>query len=281
MQTLLVTTHDLEKYLPDPDWIILDCRFDLANPGWGKDSYIAGHIPGAAYVSLNEDLSGTVTKKTGRHPLPDAKSFATICAQWGISPESQVVIYDTSSGSMAARLWWMLRALGHNKAAILDGGYAKWLSDRLPVETGEIIPTPSDFKYAAIFNPELFIDTAGVLSVLNRTGWKLIDVRAPERFLAELEPIDLIAGHIPGAVNRFHSLNLTHEGLFKNASLLKSEFTDLLAGVDPKHTIIYCGSGVTSCHTIFAMEVAGIKGARLYVGSWSEWIRDISRPRIP
>ncbi len=277
----LIDTITLLKHIDDPDWLSFDCRFDLFNPDWGYGNYLLGHIPRAVYVNLNTELSGTVTDTTGRHPLPDAVSFTRACANWGIEPQKSVVVYDTSGGSMASRMWWMLRAIGHDKVYLLDGGYAKWSAEGMPTQAGKQVNPGTTFLYEPHFNPDSYFSTTQVLDIINQDGWKLLDVRSPERFRGENEPIDKIAGHIPRAFNRFHAESLNPSGTFKPSTELKKEFEEILSGIDPDHIIVYCGSGVTSCHTLVAMEAAGLKGARLYTGSWSEWIRDPERPRIP
>jgi thiosulfate/3-mercaptopyruvate sulfurtransferase len=278
----LASVETLASHLNDPDWQIFDCRFDLNNLNWGFTQYQAGHIPGAIYVHLNEDLSGKITSKTSRHPLPDPEAFAKKCAAWGIRPEKQVVVYDHAGGSFADRLWWMLRAIGHHQAAVLDGGYPKWVAESQPVSQGIEEPKGTGSRLAGIpFNPKLLMDADGVESILNDPAYRLIDARAPERFSGAVEPLDPIPGHIPGAINRYYGLDLNPDGTFKSADVLRAEFQSLLDGISPDNVIVYCGSGVTSCHLLVAMELAGIKGARLYAGSWSEWCRNPARPRFP
>lgn len=277
----LIETFMLLEHIDDLDWLTFDCRFDLFSPEWGYENYLLGHIPRAVYVNLSSELSGPITATTGRHPLPDAVSFTQACANWGIEPQKTVVVYDTSGGSMASRMWWMLRAIGHDKVHLLDGGYAKWAAEGMPVQVSEQVNSRTTFHYEPHYNPDSYFGTSQVLDAIKQDGWRLLDVRSPERFRGENEPIDKIAGHIPGAVNRFHGASLTSSGTFKPSTELKKEFEEILPEIDPDHTIVYCGSGVTSCHTVLAMEAAGLKGARLYTGSWSEWIRDPERPHIP
>jgi len=280
-QTILATEL-LAGHLNDPDWLIFDCRFDLTNPNWGFTDYQKGHIPGAVYVNLNDDLAGPVTPQTGRHPLPDPAIFAQKCAAWGITASSQVVIYDLNGGGYAGRFWWMLRAIGFSNAALLDGGLPKWVKENRPLATGVESPNKTTNSIAPIpFDPSRWINSNEILKLVNSKSHLLIDARAPERFKGEVEPIDTVAGHIPDAVNRFYGLNLTEDGTFKSPETLRAEFQTILNGIRPEDAIVTCGSGVTSCHHILAMEIAGIPGARLYPGSWSEWIRDLSRPRIP
>lgn len=278
----LVSTETLANHLNDPDWLIFDCRFDLANPDWGFSQYQAGHIPGAVYVHLNEDLSGKATPKTGRHPLPDPDAFARKCSSWGIIPDKQVVVYDTAGGSFGDRLWWMLRASGHDRVAILDGNFPKWLAENRPLSVGIENPRPKQGEIVAVpFNPNWIVNADEVKNTLGDPGYLLIDARAPERFSGAIELIDPVAGHIPGAINRYYGMDLNPDGTFKSPEILRAEFQSLLQGVALENTVVYCGSGVTSCHLLVAMELAGLKGARLYTGSWSEWCRDPSRPKYP
>jgi thiosulfate/3-mercaptopyruvate sulfurtransferase len=275
----LVSAEMLAEHLNDPNWLVFDCRFDLVAPDWGYLNYQSGHIPGAVYVHLNDDLSGPVTPKTGRHPLPETGIFASKIDYWGISPGKQVIVYDQGGGSFAGRLWWMLRASGHDGAALLDGGLPKWLADNYPISIGVEIPRAhSSWLPEISFDQRLWVKAEEVLNFIQDPKNVLIDARAPERFSGEVEPIDPIAGHIPGAVNRFNGLDLNPDGTFKSPEVLREEFLALLKGTPPENAIIYCGSGVTSCHLLAAMEIAGLKGARLYAGSWSEWIRDPDRP---
>ncbi len=280
--TLLVPTGEMARHLQDENWLIFDCRFDLAQPEWGFSDYQNGHIPGAVYVHLNEDLSGPITPATGRHPLPDPQAFAARRAQWGIGPGKQVVVYDRTGGSFADRLWWLLKATGHENVALLDGGYTKWEAEKRPASTGIELPRhPIPQPFAGPFDSRMWANAEEVERVRENPAYRLIDARAAERYNAESEPIDPVAGHIPGAINRFNGLNLNPDGTFKSPDQLRLEFGQLLGPVKPENVIVYCGSGVTSIHHLVAMQVAGMKGARLYPGSWSEWIRDPNRPRFP
>ncbi len=279
---LLVSTEELARHLHDENWLLFDCRFDLANPEWGFTDYQASHIPGAVYVHLNEDLSGPVTPATGRHPLPDSHVFSAKLAKWGVGPGKQVVVYDRTGGSFAGRLWWMLKATGHNDAALLDGGFAKWEAEKRPLANGIEMPlNPISKLFSRPFDPRMWVTAEEVNKVKENPEYRLVDARAPERYNAEIEPIDPVAGHIPGAINRFNGLNLKPDGTFKSPGELRREFAELLGQVRPENVIVYCGSGVTSVHHLVAMQIAGIKGARLYPGSWSEWIRDPNRSRFP
>jgi len=276
MVSTIISTEDLEKRLTDPDWVIVDCRFDLSNPDWGFAEYQKSHIPGAVYAHLDRDLSGPAGKETGRHPLPDLELFASRLGSWGIGAGKQVVVYDTNGGAYAARLWWMLRFLGHPAAAVLDGGFPKWQQEGRSVRAGVEQRAPAQFSPQPDWG---MVVTADEVEQIRRSpDHRLIDARAPERFRGEVEPIDPVAGHIPGAVNRFHGSNLSPDGALLPAGTLRSQFMDLLGGVPPQNAVVYCGSGVTSCHHLLAMEIAGLPGARLYAGSWSEWITDRTRP---
>jgi len=276
----LVSTEQLAAALDDPDWVIFDCRFELSTPDWGFADYLKGHIPGAIYVDLNKDLASPPNFSTGRHPLPDAQEFGRKCAAWGVSQQSQVVVYDHGGGSFAGRMWWMLRALGHNRTALLDGGLPKWKAENRPLSMGsEQARSSVLLEVGTQFNPESWLTSQELERLIDNPSFVVIDGRSVDRYRGENEVIDPIAGHIPGAVNRFHGLDLTENGTFKPADVLRTEFQSLLDGVPPQNAIVYCGSGVTSCHLLAAMEIAGLKGARLYAGSWSEWIRDPKRPR--
>ena len=274
---LLISAEDLYTHYRESGWVIVDCRFNLKQPEWGLKSYRDGHIPGAVYADLDRDLAAPVIPgKTGRHPLPEIQKFADLLGEWGIGNDSQVVVYDTVSGAFAARLWWMLRFLGHSAAAVLDGGYQKWTQKGYPVSQGDEHPNPRSFQSHP--HPEMIADAFEVDRIRQRSDYRVIDARAPERYRGEVEPIDPVAGHIPGAVNRFHGDNLGPDGTFNSPDRLREEFMKLLGGIPADHSVVYCGSGVTSCHHLIAMEVAGLKPGKLYPGSWSEWITDPNRP---
>jgi len=253
---------------------VFDCRHDLAKPDLGEEQYRQAHIPGALFAHLDRDLSAPKTGRNGRHPLPDRGAFIAWLGQQGLKPSDQVVCYDAGSGAIAARLWWMLRWIGHEAVAVLDGGLAKWFAEGRPV-TAEVS------RYARSTYP---VKQAGAAAVdieeveANRERMLLIDARAPARYRGEQEPIDPVAGHIPGASNRFNSDNLSPHGTFKPASELKKDFLKIIGDRSPGEVVHYCGSGVSACHNVLAMEVAGLPGARLYAGSWSEWSADPKRP---
>lgn len=275
-ETLLVTTEELARHLDDPDWIVIDTRHELTNPETGPRLYAEGHIPGARFMHVDRDLSGPRTGKNGRHPLPDLGEFAARLNELGIGPGKQVVAYDDSGGSYAVRLWWMLRWLGHDKVAILDGGFGLWVKEGRPV--GREVPPPRK----GAFEPRPHLGETVDVHFLERFSpspqVKVVDARAAERFAGKQEPIDPVAGHVPGAVNRFWKDNLEPDGRFKQAARLRAEFDTLLAGLRPEQVVHMCGSGVTACHNLFAMELAGLAGSKLYPGSWSEWCADPSRP---
>jgi thiosulfate/3-mercaptopyruvate sulfurtransferase len=273
----LVDTATLAAELDRPGLVVVDCRFNLADPRAGEDAYLAGHIPGAIYAHLDRELADRSKRDRGRHPLPHASEFCTRLGRWGISPKSRVVVYDGADGAYAARLWWMLRLLGHEQVAVLDGGYAAWVQERRRVD--QAVPRPTQAVYNARFDIAQVVSTAVVAARMAGVGSPLIDARAPERFRGDVEPIDAVAGHIPGAVNRHYALNLDAVGRFKAPDVLAAEFTALLQGARPQDVIHMCGSGVTSCHNLLAMEHAGLHGSRIYVGSWSEWIAEGGRAR--
>ncbi|HKE88117.1 MAG TPA: sulfurtransferase [Vicinamibacterales bacterium] len=276
MHTTLVSTSQLASHLAD--WATVDCRFDLHDEAWGRDQYLASHIPGAVYANLNDDLSGPRTGRNGRHPLPALEALASTLGRLGISNDTQVVAYDQDSGMYASRLWWLLRFAGHRAAAVLDGGWTTWTREGRPTHSGQEQRRPVIFTPGTpLEEPVLIDETAAAVRDHQRV---LVDARAPERYEGRVEPIDRVPGHIPGAVNRFFKDNLTQDGTFKPPDTLREQFTKVLAGHEPTQAILYCGSGVTACHNVLAMEHAGLHGARLYPGSWSEWSSDPSRPIV-
>ncbi len=272
----LVTTEDLAAHLDDPNWVILDCRFTLTDTGAGRRAYEKAHIPGARYVHLDDDLAAPVGDTTGRHPLPDPHVLTEKLSGWGIGANKQVVVYDDSFGTIAVRLWWMLRWLGHPGVALLDGGYPKWLREKHPVDAE--VPAPNPGACACLPEPTQIVDAGDVLQA-SRTGEQIIiDSRDDRRFSGESEPLDLVAGHVPGAINYPFDENLDIDGTFLPPEALRENYQALLNGRPAWQVIHMCGSGVTTCHNILAMEIAGLSGSRLYPGSWSEWITDPSRP---
>jgi len=274
--TTLVSAEETAAHLNDPEWVICDCRHDLADYSAGYRSYRNGHIPGARFLHVDVDLSGPKTGLTGRHPLPHPATFCLRLGALGIDNSKQVVAYDDSGGAYAARLWWMLRWVGHTRVAVLDGGWAAWQRAGLPLTVAQPAIEPAAFNSRV--QPQAAVDSAQVAAHLQSREMQVIDARAPERYRGENETLDPVAGHIPGAINRFFRLNLGEDGRFKPAAALKTEFAAMLNGQSPDAVIHQCGSGVTACHNLLAMEVAGLTGSRLYPGSWSEWISDRRRP---
>jgi thiosulfate/3-mercaptopyruvate sulfurtransferase len=275
-EKLLVTTDELAQHLADPDWVVIDTRHDLGNPDRGPAAYAEGHIPGAYFMHVDHDLAGPKTGKNGRHPLPNLDEFARKLNERGVAPGRQVVVYDDMGGNYAVRLWWMLRWLGHDKVALLDGGYPKWATEQRPIAR----EVPASRAGSFIPRPHLgsAVDVSFVERFAGSPGMKLVDARVAERFTGQQETIDPVAGHVPGAANRFWKENLDGDGRFKPAARLRAEFDSLLGGLDPSQVVHMCGSGVTACHNIFAMELAGLPGSKLYPGSWSEWCAEPSRP---
>jgi thiosulfate/3-mercaptopyruvate sulfurtransferase len=272
MYTTLISTDALTVDR-DGSWAVIDCRFDLQSEDWGRDQYQASHIPGAVYAHLKDDLSGPSTGRNGRHPWPTLSAMTTTFSGMGIGPSTQVVVYDQDSGMFAARLWMMLRSMGHDAVAVLDGGWAKWVKEGRPTRSGS--ESAREQMFVAHPRPELIADLETVIAAHDAL---LVDARAPERFSGQTETIDRAAGHIPGAVNRFYKQNIAEDGTFRDASSLRADFERVLAGRAPTDSIMYCGSGVTACHNLLALEHAGLTGARLYPGSWSEWSADPKRP---
>jgi thiosulfate/3-mercaptopyruvate sulfurtransferase len=274
MYTTLVRTDVLASHLAE--WAIVDCRFDLQNERWGRDQYRAAHVPGAVYASMNDDLSGARSGTNGRHPLPAIDALAATFGRLGIDRTTQVVAYDQDAGSYASRCWWLLRYLGHDAVAVLDGGWARWVREGRPTRSGEESRPAATFQAAV--RPALTVDVDDVVSRVNAGAALLIDARAPERFEGQSETIDRVAGHIPGAVNHFFKTNLGADGTMRPPESLRADFEQLLGSQTSADAVMYCGSGVTACHNLLAMEHAGLRGARLFVGSWSEWSSDPSRP---
>jgi len=274
----LIGCSDLAPHLEDTDWAILDCRFDFRNPAWGEEQYSSGHIPGALYAHMERDLALPVTPTSGRHPLPGPDQLAAVFSRWGISPGVQVVAYDDVGGGYAARAWWCLNYLSHTAAAILDGGWQAWRELGLPVRSGREERAPSVFSGSP--RPEMKVEVEGMVYLTRARDHLTVDSRSPERYLGLLEEFDPVAGHIPGAVNIPWSGNLDSRGRFLPAETLRKRFQERLKNLPPSSAVFYCGSGVTACHNILAMAHAGLEGARLYPGSWSEWIRDTTRPMV-
>ena len=277
MFSTLVSTEILAAYLTDPGWRVFDCRHDLANPALGAQQYAKAHLSGASFAHLDRDLSAPKTGTNGRHPLPDPAVFVAWLGRLGLNPGDQVVAYDAGNGTMAARLWWMLRWVGHENVAVLDGGFEQWLVEGRPTTTEVVAFAPSGYRGTPRSAAQ--VDAAFVASHLEIGDTMLLDARAPVRFRGEAESIDPVAGRIPGARNRFCAANLAPDNRFKRAEDLRKEFGALLGDRAPQEIVHYCGSGVAACHNALAMEIAGFPGSRIYAGSWSEWIADPRRPQ--
>lgn len=272
----LVSTDELARHLDDPNWIAFDCRHDLAEPGAGERDYARSHVPGARFLHVDRDLAGPRSGKNGRHPLPDPEVFIAKLGAAGVDNGKQVIVYDAQGGAMCARLWWMLRFwLGHDACAVLDGGWGKWLREGHPT-TSEIPVILAATLHATA--RDVAVDARFVLAAMGSSRCLLLDARAPERYRGDAETIDPVAGHVPGARNRFFRDNLAPDGTFKPAAALRAEYESLLNGVAPGNVVHHCGSGVSACHNVLAMAHAGFAPGRLYVGSWSEWCADPSRP---
>jgi thiosulfate/3-mercaptopyruvate sulfurtransferase len=269
----LISVDSLAASLAEPHLVIVECRASLQDPQAGRNSYAQGHLPRAAFADLLEDLSGPIELgRTGRHPLPELDAFVGRVRAWGIGNSSRVVVYDDAGGAFAARLWWMLRWLGHDAVALLDGGFQAWVAAGKPLTSEVALRPVGDFTPAP--RPHLL---ARVGELLQSAPRKLFDARAPERFRGDVEPIDAVAGHIPGAENLPFAENL-RDGHFRPPAELRARFDAALAGTPPEEAVVYCGSGVTACHDVLAFAHAGLPLPRLYAGSWSEWITDPSRP---
>ena len=275
MYSTIIPTDTLASHMDD-SWVIVDCRYDLRDEAWGSAQYRVGHIPGAVYASLSHDLAAPRSDTSGRHPLPCAETMEATFGRLGISLGTQVVIYDQDAGMYASRMWWMLRYMGHDGAAVVDGGWAKWVREGRPVQPGE------ESRPVAVFSgrrrKELRLIVGQVAATLGDPSVLLVDARAPERFEGKSEPLDRTPGHIPGAVNHFYKRNVTDEGVMLPVETLREQFAELLGDLSPDQVVMYCGSGVTACQNLLAMEHAGLSGTKLYPGSWSEWSSDPARP---
>ena len=277
--TTLISPAELAANLGKPNWAIIDCRFSLADTEAGRRNYLAGHIPGAIYAHLDEALSGKyVAGKTGRHPLPAVEAFSQTLSRWGIDDTVQVVVYDDSGGMVAGRVWWMLRWLGHDAVAVLDGDWRAWKAEMGAEQATQGSEQREPRTFVAKVRPEMLASLAEVEAEVADPKRRLLDARAEDRFRGENETIHPRAGHIPGAVCAYFAGNLTPEGRFQSPAFLHQRFQSLLGEVPPEQAIFYCGSGVSACNNLLAMEVAGLPGGRLYVGSWSEWSGNPDRP---
>jgi thiosulfate/3-mercaptopyruvate sulfurtransferase len=275
---MLISTTELSAHLNDPQWIIFDCRHDLFDLAKGERQYREGHLPGAHFASIDTDLSGEKTGANGRHPLPAPAAFAAFLARNGVTENSHIVAYDDVGGQFASRLWWMARWIGLINVYLLDGGIGKWVADGRPLSTTVPVAAPAALRGRA--DPLLVWTSAEILAHLEDPAFVLIDARAPERYRGDVEPIDPVAGHIPGAINRFYKQNLNTDLTMRPSAELRDEFLQILSGRTAGSVLHQCGSGVTACMNIFAMEYAGLGGSKLYAGSWSEWIADPARPVV-
>ncbi|QOL50079.1 sulfurtransferase [Massilia litorea] len=279
MYTTLISAADLAAHIDDPDWVVVDCRHDLADLAFGRAAYAAGHLPHALFADMETELSGEKRGEDGafrgRHPLPSKDALVDTLRRWGVNDSTQVVAYDAHGGMYAARLWWLLRWIGHEASAVLDGGLPAWQALGQPLSADP--PEPRRSGSIALHAP--FVPTVTVAEVLENIETEkrtVVDARAADRFRGENETIDPVGGHIPGAKNRFFKDNLHNDGRFKAPEQLREEFSGVID--DPEKAIMQCGSGVTACHNLLALEVAGMPGAALYPGSWSEWSSDPARP---
>lgn len=273
----LVTCATLAEHVDDAGWVICDCRHQLVDATYGERAYAEGHLPGAHFLHVDRDLSAPMNGHNGRHPLPDPEVLAARLTRLGISRQVQVVVYDDADGMFAGRLWWLLRWIGHERVAVLDGGIRRWLKEERPLSR-QLPSLPAQPSSLPVALRPWVVSADEVLGNLRAPRFCVVDARAPDRFRGENETIDPVGGHIPGARNRFFRDNLDGDGLFLAAEQLRREYLTLLDGYAPGDVVMQCGSGVTACHNLLAMEVAGLPGARLYAGSWSEWCSDPARP---
>jgi thiosulfate/3-mercaptopyruvate sulfurtransferase len=278
MYTTLISATELASHIDDQDWVVVDCRHDLVNLAAGRDGYAVAHLPHAVFADMETELSGAKRGPDGalrgRHPLPERDAFIETLRRWGVNDTTQVVAYDAHGGMFAARLWWMLRWVGHEAVAVLDGGMAAWQAAGLPLSSD--VPAKPRGAISARSPLVSMVGAADVLANIGSGERVVVDARAPDRFRGENETIDPVGGHIPGARNRFFKDNLTAEGRFKDPEELKAELARVIG--EPSKAVMQCGSGVTACHNLLALEVAGMRGAALYPGSWSEWCADPARP---
>jgi len=273
-----ITVAELDGHLNDQDWIIVDSRFKLSNPDQGQMDYESAHIPGAVYADLDKHLTGPIIKGvTGRHPLPGVEKVSEVFSSFGINSRVQVVAYDDQWGALAAgRVWWLLRWLGHEAVAVLDGGWQEWVKKGLPVRSGNEVPKPR--KFTPHPRNDLIVSINELEKILTDPQFRVLDVRAADRYRGENETIDPVPGHIPGAISAPYAGNLNPNGTFRSSESLATRYKRIISGVPINHVVCYCGSGVTATHDILAMMIAGLGEARLYAGSYSEWITDPKRP---
>ena len=274
--TTLVSTEELAAHLEDPKWVVFDCQHDLTNLSFGKTAFSIEHIPNARFFHMDNDGAGEKTGTNGRHPLPQPEMLGAKLGKMGVDDTKQVVVYDGSDAMFSVRLWWMLKWLGHDNVAVLDGGLAKWQKENRPVTADN--PTMTATRFKAKLRNEKYVTADFLVDQLGSMDVTIIDARAPERYTGAKEPLDAKAGHIPGAFNRFFKLNLKPDGSFKTAEELRYEFTPLVGDLPTASIVHQCGSGVSACHNLLAMEIAGMSGSKLYPGSWSEWCTDPMRP---
>lgn len=276
-EAMLISTSRLASLLDDADCVLFDCRHDLADTGKGARLYADGHIPGAFFAPVDTALSGPKNGRNGRHPLPAPDAFAAFLENHGVTSSTQIVAYDDAGGMYAARLWWLARWIGLTNVALLDGGLPKWVQEGRPLSTE---PPPSRPRSVVTPKPQAarLVAVDEVQASLSARSLLVVDARAAERYRGDIEPIDPVAGHIPGAVNRFYKANLNPDGTLKGKDELRRDFETLLAGRGPSGVAHQCGSGITACANLFAMDYAGLEGSRLYAGSWSEWVADPGRP---
>lgn len=274
--TTVIDTAALEARLRSPECTVVDCRFDLFDAEAGRRAFHLAHITGARYAHLEEDLSAPAVQGGARHPLPEPDRLARLFSRWGITNRSQLIVYDDGGGAIAARLWWLARWLGHRRVAVLDGGWKKWLAENRP--TAVDVPRSPGGQFEPAVQANMLVDAAAIEQIRTRPDWRLVDARARDRFLGLQEPIDRVAGHVPGAVNLPYTHNLDATGCLRPAIELRRAFEEVAGHVAEDHIVCMCGSGVTACHLLLAMEHAGLRGARLYAGSWSDWIGSGTRP---
>jgi thiosulfate/3-mercaptopyruvate sulfurtransferase len=274
--TTLIDAPTLARQLDRDDLVVIDCRFDLGDPGWGENEYTSAHLPGAIYAHLDRHLSGAVTSSSGRHPLPDPHGFAEWLASIGVDEHCQVIAYDQGSAAYAARLWWLSRWVGLRAVAVLDGGIASWRTAGLPLDAQVRPRAPR--RFTPHIDAQAWVTSEDVDSARVRPGNLIVDARGAERFAGRNETLDPVGGHVPGARNLPFLGNLGADGKFLGVETLRQRWSTMLGSLPPTALIAMCGSGVTACHNLLALEHAGLAGARLYAGSWSEWIRDASRP---
>ncbi len=272
----IISVEDLNKNLNTQDWLIFDCRFILKDPEGGLKKFNQGHIPGAQYADMDKDLASPMTSTSGRHPLPNPDEFINKLQSWGVNNTSQIICYDDMSGAFAARMWWLLKWLGHNDVAVLDGGIDKWTANNLTLETDTQQKAAGSFSGQA--NNDMWVDVEFVQKELAENNINLLDARSAERFTAKDTKTDPVAGHVPGAMSYPFAENLSKQGVFLPLEELQKRFAPMLPSSEKKEVINMCGSGVTACHNLLAMRIAELPMTRLFVGSWSEWIKDKSRP---